>query len=98
MRNQNNLLINKFDLVLSSSADDVYKYKNINIIIFDSFIILYDRFLIIYYINYFLGDGERCSETNDEVRIVFYEKCSRAATEVYLEHYHTEFYSKFSEV
>ena len=57
MRNQNNLLINKFDLVLSSSADDVYKCKNINIIIFDSFIILYDRFLIIYYINYFLGDG-----------------------------------------
>ena len=74
MRNQDNLLINKFDLVLSSSADDVYKCKNINIIIFDSFIILYDRFLIIYYINYFLGDGERCSETNDEEQIVSYER------------------------
>ena len=74
MRNQNNLLINKFDLVLSSSADNVYKCKNINIIIFDSFIILYNRFLIIYYINYFLGDGERCSETNDEERIVSYER------------------------
>jgi len=26
------------------------------------------------------------------------KECSRAAAEVYLEHYHTEFYSKFSEV
>jgi hypothetical protein len=26
------------------------------------------------------------------------KECSRAATEVYLEHHHTEFYSKFSEV
>ena len=59
--NQNNLLINKFDLVLSSSADDI---DETFIIIFDSFIILYDRFLIIYYINYFLG----------EVRIVSYER------------------------
>jgi len=100
--NQNNSLINKFDLVLSSSADDIdetfNECKNINIIIFDSFIILYDRFLIIYYINYFLGDGERCSETNDEARIVSYERMLPWATEVYLEHHHTEFYSKFSEV
>src|SRR5881628_1092573 len=99
MRNQNNLLINKFDLVLSSSADDVYKCKNINIIIFDSFIILYDRFLIIYYINYFLEDGERdVAKLTMKSELYPTKECSRAATEVYLEHHHTEFYSKFSEV